>query len=301
MLYKFIYIFLLVKLILFLCVLYLYITHYDSKYSKPIFHEKVNIKNLQHLSFNYFLKNFSDIPIFIAKSKSNSIDINGKIKKLKLIEYYNDIILKNNTDWYFKTEDEYDFLKQIGIKDQVINEFSKIFDKNISNISHKQCSFWMGCKNSNTGWHTDIDDLSFLYVIEGKKKIQLIHPKYNKSMYEKRIYTDGARWSNIDFKNIDYNKYPMFKNVEITSYILNEGDAVFIPSNWWHCVENLEDTIGITYKIYRTSYLYFTKLPEIIRKEEYKKKKYKIFNQLELIKKILTKEEFEKYKQLFYS
>ena len=301
MLYNFIYIFLIVKFILFLCFLYLYISHYNSNYSKPIYHEKVNIKNLQHLSFDYFLKNFSDIPIFVAKSKSNSIDMDGDVKKLNLTEYYNDIILKNNTDWYFKTEDEYDFLKLIGIKDLVINEFSKIFDKNISNISRKQCSFWMGGKNSTTGWHTDIDDLSFLYVIQGKKKIQLIDPKYNANMYEKRIYTDGARWSNIDFKNIDYNKYPMFKNVEITSYILNEGDAVFIPSNWWHCVENLEDTIGITYKIYRKSYLYFVKIPEIIRKEKYKKKKYKIFNQIELIKKILTKEEFEKYKQLFYS
>ena len=28
--------------------------------------------------------------------------------------------------------------------------------------------------------------------------------------------------------------------------------SVFIYRNWWHCVENLEDSIGITYKLYRT-------------------------------------------------
>lgn len=284
----------------FLIILILYIililNYFKNKNNKPHLYKNLNIKNLSYLDFDYFKKNHGDEYIYISYSKSNSVDMVTPIKKIKLIDYCNTLMKDKN--WYFKTEDEYDFLNIIGIKKNVLKEFDLLFDVYKKyQIIHKDCSFWMGSKGSTTGWHTDIDDLSYLYVIKGKKKIQLISPKYNYAMYERNIYTENARWSNIDFQNIDYKKYPKFKNVQIYTFILNEGDSMYIPKNWWHCVENLEDTIGITYKIYRWDQAILTFISEIIRKIFYYCKGYKIYDMNEIILNTLSRKDYNELVQ----
>jgi hypothetical protein len=81
------------------------------------------------------------------------------------------------------------------IKNVVMKEFDKLFD-NYSNVLSKDCSFWLGGKGSTTGWHTDIDDLSYLYVIEGKKKYILRHQNLMKICMKKKYsltLPDGAK------------------------------------------------------------------------------------------------------------
>jgi hypothetical protein len=258
---------------------------FQSENLKPILFKNLNFQSLKEFNFAYFKKNFGDIKIYVTRCNSNSIDMDGNIKKMTMGEYCD--LLKEPSNLYFKTEDEYDFLNIIGIKNKIMREFVQ-FDKN---NSKKDCSFWMGGKGTTTGWHTDIDDLSYLYVIEGKKKIQFISPKYNKNMYERHVFTCGAKWSNIDFKNIDYVKYPKFKDVEIQTYILNAGDCIYIPKNWWHCVENLEPTIGVTYKIFRTKQCIFSGISEYYRKLYAIYHNYKIYDMGKIIRENLTEEE----------
>ena len=66
-------------------------------------------------------------------------------------------------------------------------------------------------------------------------------------MYKTNKYFFFSLWSEVDFSNPDYEKYPLYKDVEIKEIILNAGDGIYIPRNWWHCVENLEPTIALTY------------------------------------------------------
>ena len=252
-------------LLILLLILFIFFTENNVE---PKFYKNVDIEKLRQFKIANFKKRFGDTDIFVSHTNSKDIDVNSSIIKMKLNEFCN--IMNDNIDYYFKTEDEYDFLNIIGIKKMVIKEFDKIFN-NFNNVKRTDCSFWLGGKGSTTGWHVDIEDLSYLYVIEGKKKIQLISPKYNDNMYEKKIFTSFSKWSEIDFKNIDYNKYPKFKDVEIQTYILNDGDAIFIPRNWWHCVENLNETIAITYKIFRTDNVLFYIM-------EFFRKYYAIFN-----------------------
>ena len=74
-------------------------------------------------------------------------------------------------------------------------------------------------------------------------------------MYEKsnenHVY---CQYSEVDFMNPDYAKFPNYKKVVIDEYILNEGDSIFIPQNIWHCVENLEDTLALTYNAFTINY-----------------------------------------------
>lgn len=288
----------LIILIIFLFILFIFIfflkkqDYYTSINNKPKIYN-LNISLLKKYNFDYFIKNYGDMEVLITYSKPNSIDMLSNFKRVTIKKYCLDI-MKNNPEWYFKTEDEYDFLALLDIKNPIIEIFDKLFNK-YENIIFKNTSFWMGGKNSTTGWHTDMDDLSYLYVIKGKKKISLISPKYDNCMYIHNMYTKGSKWSCINFKNIDYNKFPKFKNVKINTYILNEGDCIYIPRNWWHCVENLEDSIGITYKLYRTKECIASNILEKIREIYYIIKMKKINTRDKMFEKLVTKEEYQHY------
>jgi len=277
----------------FLLVLLIFLLILPSSNEKPILYKALNI-DLEQYNFKNLKEKFGNNDIYISHSSSNGIDMDGDIKKTTLNAFCK--IMNDEPDWYFKTEDEYDFLNIIGIKNNVIKKFDAIFD-NYTNILKKDCSFWLGGKGSTTSWHTDIDDLSYLYVIEGKKKIQFISPKFNEKMYERKIFTNGSKWSEIDFKNIDYKKYPKFKDVKVECYILNAGDAIFIPKNWWHCVENLDETIGITYKIFRQEYM-FSFIGKFFRKWYAKYNGYKMYDMNEIIQKKISKKDLIKMKEL---
>lgn len=282
-----------------LAIIYLFLKKYDQDISvkdNPIIYKNLNIELLKKYDFNYFIKNHGDLNVLITYSKPETVDMLGGFKKMTLREYCLNV-MKDHPEWYFKTEDEYDFLALIGIKNKIVEEFDKLFN-HYKNIVYKNTSFWMGAKNSTTGWHTDMDDLSYLYIIKGKKKIHLINPKYNNNMYIKNIYTSGSKWSNVNFKDVDYEKYPKFKDVEIETYILNEGDGIYIPKNWWHSVENLEDSIGITYKLYRPFQSIYTVILEKIRKVYYIISMQDIKEREKCIKELITKEEYEKYSKV---
>jgi oxalate decarboxylase/phosphoglucose isomerase-like protein (cupin superfamily) len=260
-----------IKYVLFLAVItficYNIFLNYSGKdkYDKPIIYKNLNLKKLNRLTFSYFLKNFGDEKIWVDYSTPNVTDMEKKETTMLLKEYINDKI--NDKNWYFKTEDKYDFLKDIGKLNFVKKQFETKFNgKNIpGKIIKTNVSFWMGGKNSTTSWHNDTEDLSFIYVIQGKKKINFISPKYNENMYEKNMYTHHANWSHVNFKNPDYEKHPKYKQVKITSYTLEKGDCCYIPPYWWHSVENLDKTIAVTYHIYRLKYVLLQPIIDFFR------------------------------------
>ena len=43
----------------------------------------------------------------------------------------------------------------------------------------------------------------------------------------------------------DYEKYPLFRKAQAVSVIVNPGETVFVPKNWWHTARSLEPTISI--------------------------------------------------------
>ena len=276
-----------VILICVICMFFYFSNKYNKRNNEIVLYKSLNMKEIDKMDFNYFKDNYGDREVYVTFSKSNSIDTNTIFEKVKL-SYYLDNMMKD-IKWYFKTEDCYDFLNIIGIKKEIMDTFDKYINKDEKMYKEKDialydCSFFMGGKGSTTGWHCDMDDLAFLYVAEGKKRIQIVSNEYDDNMYERKIFTAGAKWGEIDFKNIDYGKFPKFKEAKVNTYILEKGDCILIPKRWWHCVENLEDTIGFTYKAYRWDYYYYHVPFELLRRYWYMLKGYTIADQYQCLK-----------------
>lgn len=103
-------------------------------------------------------------------------------------------------------------------------------------------SIWLGNK-SRIAAHFDVPDNIACSVV-GRRRFTLFPPDQLANLYPGPLEwaPGGQAISLIDFHKPDYNKYPRFKNALKTSQVteLNPGDALFIPSMWWHHVEALD-------------------------------------------------------------
>jgi hypothetical protein len=201
------------------------------------------------------LDNFGDTFI---KVRTNAEDAYLTEKRdlytsMSIKNYVKDHLDKKQHLYYLDAEDGYDFLFEIGLKTSILDKYN--FGKD------GRLSLWWGSKNTLCPFHYDsygfkqdkmIKQIngkdfykkayrhSILTVLDGKKKIYIIHPKYSQYLKYGESFQSGAAYCTEEKENILNNE-----NIEYETIILNAGESLNIPMFWWHRVENLEETIAI--------------------------------------------------------
>ncbi|HLN54739.1 MAG TPA: cupin-like domain-containing protein [Bacteroidales bacterium] len=105
---------------------------------------------------------------------------------------------------------------------------------------------FFGGKNTTVRFHFDIDCSGVLMTqVIGRKRVILIPPSYDKLLYK----IPFASFSLIDLEKRDYEKFPGLRYVEGHDFILQPGDALFMPSRFWHFNTYLEGGMAISYRI----------------------------------------------------
>ena len=102
---------------------------------------------------------------------------------------------------------------------------------------------WIGNKTRISA-HYDIPD-NIACVVHGRRRFTLFPTDQIKNLYigPLDLTPAGQSLSLVDFEKPDFEKYPRFKealeHAEVAT--LEPGDAIYIPSLWWHHVEGLDD------------------------------------------------------------
>ncbi|MFQ3244552.1 MAG: hypothetical protein ACJAYF_001508 [Arenicella sp.] len=103
-------------------------------------------------------------------------------------------------------------------------------------------SIWMGNK-SRIAAHYDFPN-NIACSVAGRRRFTLFAPEQIDNLYVGPIdlTPSGQPISMVDFKNPDYVAHPKFKHALETALVveLEPGDAILIPSMWWHHVEALD-------------------------------------------------------------
>lgn len=104
-------------------------------------------------------------------------------------------------------------------------------------------SIWMG-NQSRIAAHYDAPD-NIACVVAGKRRFTLFPPNQIDNLYIGPLdFTPaGQPASLVDFHHPDYERFPKFKTALEHGLvaILEPGDAIYVPSMWWHHVEGLSD------------------------------------------------------------
>jgi hypothetical protein len=105
---------------------------------------------------------------------------------------------------------------------------------------------FFGGKNTTVRLHFDIDCSSVLMTqLIGKKRVILIPPEYDDLIYRVPL----GSFSLIDLDNPDYTTFEGLKYVKGYDFIMQPGDALFMPNRYWHFNTYLEGGMAVSYRV----------------------------------------------------
>jgi cupin-like protein len=104
-------------------------------------------------------------------------------------------------------------------------------------------SIWIG-NRSRIAAHHDLPD-NLACVAAGRRRFTLFPPEQLGNLYvgPLDLTPAGQAISLVDFARPDFIRFPKFADALKAARVaeLDPGDAIFIPSMWWHHIESLDD------------------------------------------------------------
>jgi hypothetical protein len=102
-------------------------------------------------------------------------------------------------------------------------------------------SIWIGNRTRIAAHHDLPDNLAC--VVAGRRRFTLFAPEQLENLYVGPLdFTPaGQPISLVDFARPDFTRFPKFATALQHAHVaeLDAGDAIFIPSMWWHHIESL--------------------------------------------------------------
>ncbi len=103
-------------------------------------------------------------------------------------------------------------------------------------------TLWIGNK-SRIAAHYDVPD-NIICVTAGRRRVTLFAPDQVANLYVGPLHLTpaGQAISMVDFAKPDFTRFPRFRTAldNALTVELNPGDALYIPSMWWHHIEGTE-------------------------------------------------------------
>lgn len=103
-------------------------------------------------------------------------------------------------------------------------------------------TMWLG-NRALVAPHYDVSD-NIAVVVYGRRRFTLYPPEQVANLYVGPAMESpgGVPISLVDINAPDYERFPNYKLAQAASMsaLLEPGDAIFIPSPWWHAVESLD-------------------------------------------------------------
>lgn len=188
------------------------------------------------------------VPIEIGKNyttESWSQDL------VKFEDFFRRQFLEHDTSGTASKRIEY--LAQHNLFDQIpalrndifIPEYCCTTDDTVDGEIDVDIKAWLGPEGTTSPMHID-EKHNLLCQVFGSKRIILAAPKETANLY----VFDGDMLKNtsqIDAEHLDYDRFPLLKNVKFYSFTLYKGEMLYIPPRWWHFVRSLSNSFSVSF------------------------------------------------------
>ncbi len=107
---------------------------------------------------------------------------------------------------------------------------------------------FFGPKGTVTPYHYDPTH-NILVQVKGRKKVVLVSPDQSRLLYHpwKIPGFNRYNYSPVDPTLPDPERFPLYETTRRYEFVLEEGEALFIPIGWWHHVSSLAPSINVTF------------------------------------------------------
>lgn len=169
--------------------------------------------------------------------------LRGKTSTMSLADYVDLVLSSGETNEFYLTANE-NFLAHD--RDRLILADVAFADALLDTERRYQgTNLWLGPAGTISPLHRDRVNVLNLQTV-GSKRITLID-----SCQLPKVYNQQSYYSMVDVEHPDLARFPDFADVTVRSAVLQPGDAVFIPINWWHHLRALQVSVSITFVNFR--------------------------------------------------
>lgn len=141
--------------------------------------------------------------------------------------------------------------------DRFLPEFRQTNDLPLSELN-PLVSLWLG-NRSRIAAHYDFPE-NLACCVAGKRRFTLFPPEQIANLYIGPLdFTpSGQAISLVDFHQPDFERFPRFVGAMQQALVaeLEPGDAIYIPSMWWHHVESLSEVNALVNYWWRSTPAY---------------------------------------------
>lgn len=104
---------------------------------------------------------------------------------------------------------------------------------------------WISSSGMITHIHFD-QDFNFFVQLVGKKRFTLWNPFQHELMYTYPRVHPMWHKSQVNFNDVDIEKFPAFSRARAVQIELGPGDTLYIPPYTWHYVETLSPSVSLS-------------------------------------------------------
>lgn len=108
---------------------------------------------------------------------------------------------------------------------------------------------FIGGKGTVTPFHSDgMQTAAYLNQVMGRKRCYFVSPDQDARMYP-RAFRRQFGMAQVDYRRPDLARQPLFRDVVVEETILNPGETLYVPSNYWHAIEAMDASISYSHQI----------------------------------------------------
>lgn len=192
-----------------------------------------------------------DYILQIAGNRTVPIEIGSKYtddswsqKLMTISEFIQKYILNSESVGYLAQHPLFDQIPELK-NDIYIPDYCFYLSDNDNIEEEIDINAWFGPKGTVSPMHQDPKH-NFLCQVIGKKYIKIYNDKFRDCIYphKEKVLQNTSQ---IDFDNIDYEKFPMIKDVPYWEGILEAGQILYIPPKFWHFIKSLSLSFSVSF------------------------------------------------------
>ena len=110
----------------------------------------------------------------------------------------------------------------------------------------RNARLWLSSPGTRVPLHHDVAHNVFVQLV-GRKRFFLYPSAASPWLYSNPFSSGLPNYSRTDPERPDYDTFPLSRAVRPIEVVLGPGDAIYLPSRWWHLVRSLDVSLSVNF------------------------------------------------------